>query len=133
MAARRIDDVFEANVKTMFKESLTPRGINDHDCGFVQMLAANPAYAGKAYASSLLKYQMEQHFLQIRDTPVVLDTTTEQGIKAYTRLGFELLAEKPVNTGTDAKGFRLKANADEAAREAARKICVQRVMIKMPQ
>ena len=131
-AFHRIDDIFEANIKKMFGETLGPRGINDHNCGFMQMIASNQAYAGKGYASALLKWQIEQHFKDFPGKPVVLDTTTEQGIRAYQRLGFELLAERPVDTGTDGGGFLLKKDANEATREAGRKMCVQRVMIRIP-
>lgn len=131
----RITAVFETNVKSMFEKTLKdvrPSGYNEEECGFVQMIASNPAHAGKGYASALLKHQMEEHFTQFPDKPVILDTTTKQGLNAYERLGFELLAQTPVDTGTDAGGIRLKVNADESARKLAKETCVQRVMIKVP-
>ena len=128
----RIDQIFEANVKKMLADSLRPRGIKADECGFIQMLAANPRFAGKGYASALLEWQMEQHFKQFPEHPVVLDTTTEQGIRTYTRLGYELLAEVLVNTGTDANGFKLKPGASDEVKSEAQRICVQRVMVKMP-
>ena len=131
-AFHRIDNVFEANINNMFNETLPLRGIDRSECGFVQMIAANQECAGKGYASALLKWQVEQHFKEFPGQPVILDTTTESGIRAYTRLGFELLAEKALDTGTDAGGIPLKKDADEATREAARKMCIQRVMVKMP-
>jgi GNAT superfamily N-acetyltransferase len=131
-ARHRIEDVFEANIKHMFAETLPPRGVKHEECGFVQMIVSNQAYAGKGYASALLTHQLEQHFAEFPKAPVVLDTTTVSAIRVYERLGFELLAEKPVDTGTDARGILLKKDADEATREAARKMCIQRIMIKMP-
>ena len=128
----RIDQVFEANVKNMLADSLGPRGIKADECGFVQMLAANPRYAGKGNASALLKWQMEEHFKEYPEHPIVLDTTTEQGIRTYTKLGYELLVEIPVNTGTDAKGFKLKPGSSDDVKSAAERICVQRVMVRMP-
>lgn len=128
----RIDQIFEANVKKMLADSLDPRGIKADECGFIQMIAANPRYAGKGYASALLRWQMEEHFKEFPERPVVLDTTTEQGIRTYTRLGYEMLAEIPVNTGTDSNGFKLKSGASDEVRSQAQSICVQRVMIKMP-
>lgn len=133
--AYRITSVFEAHVKSMFEKTLKdipPSGYQEEECGFVQMIAANPAHAGKGYASALLKHQIDQHFVQFPDKPVILDTTTQQGLRAYLKLGFELLAETPVNTGTDAGGIRLKANADEATRRLAKETCIQRIMIKVP-
>lgn len=131
----RITSVFEAHVKSMFEKTLKdipPNGYKEEECGFVQMIAANPAHAGKGYASALLKHQMGEHFNQFPDKPVILDTTTQQGLKTYVRLGFELLAETPVDTGTDAGGIRLKATADEATRKLAKETCIQRIMIKVP-
>ncbi|KEF53235.1 uncharacterized protein A1O9_10683, partial [Exophiala aquamarina CBS 119918] len=131
----RITAIFEANVKSMFEKRLKgvhPGGYKEEECGFVQMIAINPAHAGKGYASALLKHQVEKHFAQYPDKPVILDTTTKQGLNAYGRLGFELLAQIPVDTGTDVRGIRLKTNADESARKLAKETCVQRVMIKVP-
>jgi GNAT superfamily N-acetyltransferase len=132
----RVDMVFEANVKKMWEKTLpelSPKGLKEHECAFVQMLASNPKFAGKGYASALLKWGIEQHFLEFPDRPVILDTTTTQGIRAYERLGFKLLAETPVDTGTDKGGIKLKNGASEEVRKEAREICVQRVMAKLPE
>lgn len=131
----RIDVVYEANVKSMFAKTLKavpPNGYREHDCGFVQMVAINPSHAGKGYAATLLKYQIDRHFQEYPDRPVVLDTTTTNAIKVYEKLGFRLLAETPVDTGTDAGGFPLSPNADEATKKLARETCVQRVMLLLP-
>lgn len=131
----RVSAVFEANVKAMFGRTLKdipPTGYKEDECGFVQMIAINPAHAGKGYASALLEHQTAAHFVQFPDKPVILDTTTKQGLHAYERLGFELLAQTPVDTGTDERGIRLKADADDATRKLAKETCIQRVMIKVP-
>ena len=96
------------------------------------MIASNPEYAGKGYASKFLKYQMDQHFAQHPDKPVILDATTQQGIRAYEKLGFKLLAETPVTTDTDENGFRLKNPVTEEVRQRSKDTCIQRVMAKLP-
>lgn len=131
-AYHRVEVVFEGNIKKMFDDTLKPRGISVDECGFIQMIAANPRYPGRGYASTLLDWQMKQHFKDYPQKPVILDTTTEQGIRAYKRLGFELLAQTFVNTGTDADGLLLKPDASEEVKEKASKVCVQSVMVKMP-
>ena len=131
----RIDLVFEGNIRKMWSQTLPnlpPHGFKESDCGFVQMLASNPQCAGKGYASALLKYQLQQHFAEFPDRPAILDTTTLQGIRAYERLGFKLLASKPVETGTDKHGMKLRRGASEEVKEEAREVCVQRVMVKLP-
>ncbi|OCT49792.1 hypothetical protein CLCR_07390 [Cladophialophora carrionii] len=131
----RIDLVFEENIAKMWARTLPdlpPQGFKESDCGFVQMIARNPKYARKGYASGLLKYQMDQHFAEFPDRPVLLDTTTLEGIRAYERLGFKLLAETPVDTGTDAGGMKLTKDASEEVKKEAQEICVQRVMARLP-
>ncbi|OAP64432.1 hypothetical protein AYL99_00404 [Fonsecaea erecta] len=130
----RIEFVFEENIRKMWARTLPdlpPRGFQEGDCAFVQMIASNPQYAGKGYASALMAYQIEQHFAAFPNTPVLLDTTTHQAIRAYERLGFKLLAEVPVDTGTDARGIKLKADASEEIRKEAKEVCIQRVMAKL--
>jgi hypothetical protein len=129
----RVQAIFEANVEQMFASTVKPKsGFQSANCGYVQMLASNPKYAGKGYASALLKWKCEQHFENFKGVPVILDTTTEQGMRVYVRLGFELLDEKKVATGTDARGITLKTDAEESVKEEAARICIQRVMIRMP-
>lgn len=130
----RIQSIFEANIHSMFTKALPnlPRGFKPENCGFIQMLASNPKHKGKRYASALLKFQIEQHFAQYPDTPVILDTTTTEGVRAYERLGFKLLGEMPVDTKTDASGIRLKSNASDELKREAKDTCIQRVMTKLP-
>jgi GNAT superfamily N-acetyltransferase len=132
----RIELVFEGNIAKMWARTLPdlpPRGFQERDCGFVQMIARNPKYARKGYASELLRYQIGRHFAEFPDRPVLLDTTTLQGIRAYERLGFKLLAEMPVETGTDAAGIKLARDASEEVKKEARQVCVQRVMARLPE
>jgi GNAT superfamily N-acetyltransferase len=136
----RIDTVFEGNIKKMFSETLPKENsqlgrsasIKEVDCAFVQMLASNQAFAGKRYGSALFAHQLEQHFKEFPDRPVLLDTTTDQGIRAYEKLGFRILARTPVDTGTDESGFKLRKNATDEVRKKGRETCVQSVMIKLP-
>jgi GNAT superfamily N-acetyltransferase len=128
----RVEGVFEGNVKAMFDDKVKSRGFDPADCGFVQLVAANPKFQGKGYANSLLKWQCERHFEEFKGVPVILDTTTERGIRSYVRLGFELLDQRKVTTGTDARGIKLKKDAEESIKQEADRICIQRVMIKMP-
>lgn len=131
----RIELVFEKNIHNMWAKTLPnlpPHGFKEQDCGFVQMIASNPKCAGKRYASELLEHQCRKHFAEYPDRPVILDTTTMQGVRAYERLGFKLLAEVPTNAGTDAKGIRLRSNASEQVKKEATETCIQRVMAKLP-
>src|ERR1700759_5183011 len=95
----------------MFATATKQFGVKAEDCGFVQMVACNPQYAGKGYASKLLARQIELHQAEFPGVPVVLDTTTQQGIRAYERLGFKLFGERKVATGTDKMGIKLKKGA----------------------
>ncbi|EXJ90071.1 hypothetical protein A1O3_03139 [Capronia epimyces CBS 606.96] len=129
----RIEMVSEANVRSMFARTLKDAcGFADRDCGFVRMVASNPKYAGQGYGSKLLQHQIERHFARFAHTPVILDTSTSQAVRAYQRLGFTLLAEVPVDTGTDARGIPLTKSASEEVRRQARETCVERVMVRLP-
>lgn len=131
----RIQNIFEANINSMFDKTLKdlpPNGYRPEDCGFVQMVAINTRHVGKGLASALLEHQIDQHFSEYPDKPVILDTSTSHALRTYERLGFRLLAQMPVDTGTDADGIKLKPDAGEATRTLARETCVQRVMIRLP-
>ena len=145
----RVSDVYEAAVHRMFKEMLDPRGYRAEECGFVQMLAVNtdPAFdgalKGKGHARQLLQWRIDKHWKECSDlngptngkvTPVILDTTTAQGIEAYKRLGFELISQQVIETGTDKDGFKFKRNLSKEEKDnlmaEARTHCVSSVMIK---
>jgi len=125
----RVNFVFEANVDNMF----TKAGVDAENCGFVQMLAANPVFKGNGSASRLLAWQLERHAVEYPGVDVVLDTTTESGLRAYTRLSFVQIASTSVNTGTDALGVLLAKDASEETRAAGRRTCRQWVMIRRSQ
>jgi GNAT superfamily N-acetyltransferase len=125
-------DKFEKGISSLLTSTLPPRGIKRENSAFVQMIASNPIYSGKGYASKLLEWQMKQHFEEFPDKPVLLDTTTKQAIRAYERLGWEMLAEKELETGTDKDGFWLRRGASQEEKREAREVCLQRVMILMP-
>ncbi|KIW04483.1 uncharacterized protein PV09_04242 [Verruconis gallopava] len=148
---RRITDVFEENVQRMFKESLAPLGFKPEECGFVQMIAVNtdPEFdaelKGKGFARQLLQWRIDHHWKECKNvktgtggkmTPVILDTTTEQGITAYKRLRFELVNQYIPNTGTDKNGYKLDKNLDPEEKrrlaEEAMENCVMSIMVKMP-
>ncbi|KAE9968113.1 hypothetical protein EG328_007783 [Venturia inaequalis] len=129
----RLQAIFESNVDQMFATHVQAKsGFLPADCGFVQMLAINPKFAGRGYASALLGWKCARHFEEFGGVPVILDTTTEAGVRAYLRLGFEVLEERMVHTGTDAGGILLKGDAGGGVKEEAARVCVQRVMMKMP-
>jgi len=103
----------------------------------VQMLASNPKYAGKRYASQLLKHQLHQvHFAQYPDRPVILDTSTAQAVRAYEGLGFTLLGQRSVPTDSDERGIRLPAGGaaalSEEARQRIKETCIIRAMARLP-
>lgn len=148
---QRITDVFEANVQRMFKESLTPLGFKPEECGFVQMIAMNTdpnfdeVLVGKGYARQLLQWRMDKHWADCRDvktgtggklTPVILDTTTDQGIKSYEKLGFKLVNSFKPDTGTDKDGYELRKDLSKEEKQRlvaeAKETCVSSIMIKMP-
>jgi hypothetical protein len=150
-AFSRISDIYEGNVQRMFKESLVPRGFKPEECGFVQMTALNfdpeleAIVKGQGYARQLLQWRVEKHWEECKDlksgtdgkmTPVILDTSTEQGVRAYRQLGFESVNQHILDTKVDKNGFKLskglsKQEKEEIAAEA-RKESILRVMIKMP-
>jgi ribosomal protein S18 acetylase RimI-like enzyme len=111
----RVDSIFEANIAKMFKAAK----VVEADHNFVQMLASNPEYQGKRYASQLLRWKIES----LGEGSVVLDTTTAQGIRAYERMGFKLLGEIEVQTGCDEHGIKLRKGETSTAKH------IQRVMM----
>ncbi|KAI1610065.1 hypothetical protein EDD37DRAFT_147296 [Exophiala viscosa] len=127
----RIQFVFEANVASMIAKNL-PEGFQMVECGFPQIIARNPKYPGKGYASQLFKHILDRHFEEYPGTPVLLDTSTDQGVRAYERLGFKLIDQVPVETDTDETGIRLTKAVTAGAKQRIRDTCVQRVMVKMP-
>jgi hypothetical protein len=92
----------------------------------------------------LFQWRMERHWAECKDlkagtggkvTPVILDTTTDQGIRSYESLGFEVVNRHVLDTGTDADGFKLKKGLSKEERRRlaaeAREKCVMTIMFKM--
>jgi len=63
---------------------------------------------------------------------VWLDTSIDEGVRAYEEIGFEVLGECAVDTGADAEGIKLGSGADEEVREKVRKRSRQWVMLRLP-
>lgn len=128
--AYRVLATFEGNVERMFKSGLEPLGWKQEQCGFVQMIARNPEWHGeKGAAGKLLEYEMTRHWDQNPGVPVILDTTTDAGVRVYERIGFQEIGCYVVDTGTDELGI---ATNDIEAKERARSVTKQRVMVKIP-
>lgn len=124
----RLNFTFEGNIAKLFKQA----NVDDAACGFVQMLASNPKCAGRRASSRLLEWQMARHWERLPSVPIVLDTTTEQAIRAYEKLGFDILGSIPVRSGTDKDGFKLAAGATEEVRTEAKQVTIQRIMLAKP-
>lgn len=128
-SAYRIEFIFEGNVAEMFKMA----GVDERQYHFVQMLGTNPEFKGYGYGRHLLASQIER--CRCRDSEssgcgVILDTTTESAIKVYESLGFEVLGERKVDTGTDRHGIALRTTDEgyTSKKAEADRICRQRVM-----
>ena len=65
-------------------------------------------------------------------TPVWLDTSIDEGVRAYQAIGFQILGECEVDTGADAEGIKLRRGASEEMKKKARKRSRQWVMLRMP-
>lgn len=113
----RIVLVFETNIERMFK------AVNVHaaEHDFVEMLASNPAHAGKGLASELLRWRVEKC-----PGNVVMDTTTDQAQRAYERMGFRVLGNVEVQTGCDALGIRLKKGQEKAVKHVQRVLMLRK-------
>ena len=145
----RILGVFGANADRMFGKALSEFGLKAEQCGFVQTIARNPEWKGeRGAAGQLLQWEMKRFWrggksgkgvedMGSRDlalvrvsVPVILDTSTESAMRVYERLGFRLIGECKIDTGTD--GMGLKAEGKEAS-EQANRVCRQRFMLAMPE
>jgi len=134
LSYHRISSVFEANIHSMLSTALPRYGIeSEADCGFVQMVAINPSFAGRRYARMLLQWRIKAHWAEYgaNPAPVILDSTTEEAVRVYEKLGLEIVGERSVDTGTDERGFK-KQGLTEGEKEAARRRCRQWVMIALP-
>lgn len=121
--------MFEGNVADLFKQA----GIDELGYHFVSMLGTNPEYKGNGFGRTLLAWQIKEWRAQTspgRGLGVVLDTTTERAIKIYQGLGFAVMGERHVETGTDKDGIKLSKEDVRYLEKKieAEKICIQRVM-----
>jgi len=98
---------FERDLETLNLSVLSPLGYKREGCGFVFMLAANPEYRGKSYAALLLQREIQVHREHFPGVPVVLDTTTDQALRVYERLGFRELGRRRIEAVTDAEGIKV--------------------------
>ncbi|KAI4270611.1 MAG: hypothetical protein L6R38_007076 [Xanthoria sp. 2 TBL-2021] len=136
----RVAVTFESNVERMISEGLKARKVAGGDQGNLVMChgcVRNPQWEGKAPAQRLFDWAIRRWWKREREsgespTPVWLDTSIDEGVRAYEAIGFEVLGECAVDTGADAKGIKLEPESTEEAKEKARKRSRQWVMLRMP-
>ena len=97
----------------------------------------NPEWTGKKPARRLLSWTINKWWDGEREkggkpTPVWLDTSVDEGVRAYEEIGFEVLGEMGVDTGCNVEGVKLRADDTDEDREKARTRSRQWVMLKMP-
>ena len=131
---------FEGNVGRMISEGLKGQNVGEGDEGNLVMChgcVRNPQWEGKAPARRLLDWAIKRWWKVEKEaggspTPVWLDTTIDEGVRAYETVGFEVLRDCAVDTGADAKGIKMEPGSNEEAKEKARKRSRQWVMLRMP-
>ncbi|KAL8852143.1 MAG: hypothetical protein Q9221_002966 [Calogaya cf. arnoldii] len=136
----RVIATFEANVERMITEGLKARNVAGGDQGNLVMChgcVRNPQWEGKAPARRLFDWGIQRWWKREREaggspTPVWLDTSIDEGVRAYKAIGFEVLGECAVDTGADAKGIKLAPESTEDVKDKARKRSRQWVMLRMP-
>jgi hypothetical protein len=136
----RVAVTYEGNVGWMISEGLKARNVAGGDEANLVMChgcVRNPQWEGKAPARRLLDWTIERWWERERGaggraTPVWLDTSIDEGVRAYEAIGFEVLGECAADTGADAEGIKLGSGADEELREKARKRSRQWVMLRLP-
>ncbi|KAL8720951.1 MAG: hypothetical protein Q9225_002278 [Loekoesia sp. 1 TL-2023] len=136
----RVIVTFEGNIGRMISAGLKARNVAEGHEGNLVMChgcVRNPQWEGRAPARRLLDWEIKRWWKREKEaggspTPVWLDTTIDEGVRAYEAVGFELLGECAVDTGADAMGIRLGLEANEETKEEARKRSRQRVMLRMP-
>ncbi|KAL8690830.1 MAG: hypothetical protein Q9218_003810 [Villophora microphyllina] len=136
----RVAVTFEGNVGRMISDGLKVRNIAEGDEGNLVMChgcVRNPQWEGKAPARKLFDWAIKRWWEKeraagVKLTPVWLDTSIDEGVRAYEEIGFEVLGECAVDTGADAQGIKLRPGADEEVREKARERSRQWVMLRLP-
>ena len=136
----RICVAFERNVERMISRGLKLRNIAGGDQKNLVMChgcVRNPQWEGRAPARKLFNWTIERWWERERDvgrspTPVWLDTTIDEGVRAYQEIGFEVLGECAVDTGADAEGIKLGYEATEEVKNRAKRRSRQWVMLRVP-
>ncbi|KAL8678386.1 MAG: hypothetical protein Q9186_005254 [Xanthomendoza sp. 1 TL-2023] len=136
----RVLVTFEGNVERMIYEGLKAQKVAGGDQRNLVMCngcVRNPEWEGKVPARRLLNWAVEQWWERERlagksRTPVWLDTSVDEGVRAYQEIGFQVLGECAVDTGADVNGIKLGHGATQEAKEKARKRSRQWVMLRMP-
>ena len=124
----------------MISEGLKARNVAGGDQGNLVMChgcVRNPQWEGKAPARRLFDWAIRRWWTREREagrapTPVWLDTSIEEGVRAYEEIGFEILGECTVETGADVNGIKLEPEPTEEAKDKARKRSRQWVMLRLP-
>ena len=132
----------------MITEGLKERGVADGkevNLLFCQGCVRNPHWEGeRGPARKLLDWGIKRYWERDAEKakakgedpgkkiPVWLDTTIDEGVRAYEDAGFKVVGECMVKTDADAKGIRLRKDASGKDIEEGRKIAKQRVMLRMP-
>ena len=139
----RVLYTFEGNVERMIAKGLKDLGIADgredrllmcHGC------VRNPEWEGRGPARRLLDWTIRRRWEEQRARdggkgkmiPVWLDTTVDDGVRAYEEIGFKVVGECMIETGTDKFGIALREDASETEREEGRKVAKQSVMVRLP-
>ena len=65
--------------------------------------------------------------------PVWLDTTMDEGVRAYEEVGFNIVGQCMVVTNADERGIGLRKGSEQDKREEGRRIAKKRVMVRMPE
>ena len=136
----RVIVTFEGNVERMISQGLGSRNVAKGDERNLVMChgcVRNPQWEGKAPARRLLDWAIQRWWEREkaaggRPTPVWLDTSIDEGVRAYEEIGFEALGSCEVDTGADYEGIKLGLEADEEKMEKARRRSRQWVMLRLP-
>ncbi|KAL8672748.1 MAG: hypothetical protein Q9168_002802 [Polycauliona sp. 1 TL-2023] len=136
----RVAVTFEGNVEQMISRGLKARKVARGDQRNLVMChgcVRNPQWEGQAPARRLFDWAIQRWWQRERDaggvpTPIWLDTSIDEGVRAYEAIGFEVLGECAVETGANVRGIKLEPDSAEQAKDEARKRSRQWVMLRLP-
>lgn len=136
----RVAVTFEGNVERMISEGLKAQNVAGGDEGnLVKVLGCvrNPQWEGKGSARRLLDWAIQRWWKREKEaggrpTPVWLDTSIDEGVRAYEAIGFKVLGECAVDTGADVNGIKLEPQSSEEVKEKAKNRSRQWAMLRMP-